>query len=159
MHKNLVLRSQTSLAELTDHQRAAWTFRLALPCALAAALLLTAGCGTRSLDNAPVQDRGTGITRPGDEIKPPLPGAENAGKPGYDMVKPGDTMIRIGLESGQNWRDVARWNGIENPNLIEVGQVLRVVPANGDGAQVVTRPVMPGGVTVADLAPEKRIPC
>jgi lipoprotein NlpD len=57
-----------------------------------------------------------------------LPGAENAGKPGYYTVRPGDTLIRIGLDQGQNWRDVARWNAIDNPNLIEVGQVLRVVP-------------------------------
>jgi lipoprotein NlpD len=37
-------------------------------------------------------------------------------------------MTRIGLETGQSWRDIARWNGLVNPNLIEVGQVLRVVP-------------------------------
>ncbi|MFP5397327.1 MAG: peptidoglycan DD-metalloendopeptidase family protein, partial [Gammaproteobacteria bacterium] len=46
---------------------------------------------------------------------------------GYYTVKPGDTMIRIGLETGQNWRDIARWNNLENPNVIEVGQVLRVI--------------------------------
>lgn len=153
MHKNLASLRQTSLADSTGHQRATWTSRLALHCALAATLLLAAGCGTRSLGNVPVEDRGTGTTRPGGEIKPLLPGAENAGKPGYYMVKPGDTMIRIGLESGQNWRDVARWNGLENPNLIEVGQVLRVVPANGDGAQAVARPVTPGGVAVAPVPP------
>lgn len=54
--------------------------------------------------------------------------ASNAGKPGFYTVKPGDTLVRIGLDHGQNWRDIARWNQIENPNLIEVGQVLRVRP-------------------------------
>jgi lipoprotein NlpD len=58
----------------------------------------------------------------------PLPGAENAGKPGYYTVKPGDTLLRVSLEHGQNWRDLVRWNNIENPNVLEVGQVLRVVP-------------------------------
>lgn len=58
----------------------------------------------------------------------PLPGSENAGLPGYYTVKPGDTLIRIGLDQGQSWRDIARWNAIEKINLIEVGQVLRVVP-------------------------------
>ena len=57
-----------------------------------------------------------------------LPGAENAGKPGYHTVRPGDTLVRIGLENGQNWRDIARWNNLDNPNVLEVGQVLRVAP-------------------------------
>ena len=83
-----------------------------------------------------------------------LPGAENAGKPGYYTVKPGDTLLRIALEAGQPWRDVARWSQLANPNVIEVGQVLRVVPpvaevtaamapvAAGPVAAV-TRPVAP----------------
>ena len=75
----------------------------------------------------------------------PLPGAENAGKPGYYTVRPGDTLIRIGLENGQNWRDVARWSGLDNPNVIEVGQVLRVVPPVADANAVVVRPVAPAG--------------
>lgn len=74
------------------------------------------------------------------EVKPP-PGAENAGKPGYYTVKPGDTLIRISLENGQNYRDVARWNNLENANLIEVGQVVRVVPPNVDAAAVAARGV------------------
>jgi lipoprotein NlpD len=63
----------------------------------------------------------------------PLPGAENAGKPGYYTVRQGDTLIRIALEHGQNWRDIVRWNAIDNPNVIEVGQVLRVAPPPGSG--------------------------
>jgi lipoprotein NlpD len=61
------------------------------------------------------------------------------------MVKPGDTLIRIGLENGQNWRDIGRWNGLDNPNAIEVGQVLRVVPPAADVNGVVVRPVLPAG--------------
>jgi lipoprotein NlpD len=76
--------------------------------------------------------------------KPP-PGIENAGKPGYYTVKPGDTLIRVGLENGQNWRDIARWNGLDNPNIIEVGQVLRVVPPAVEAPAVVARPVAPAG--------------
>jgi lipoprotein NlpD len=76
----------------------------------------------------------------------PLPGAENAGKPGYYTVKPGDTLIRIGLETGQSWKDISRWNGLANPDLIEVGQVLKVSAtaqsaAVVDSAGVVARPV------------------
>ena len=53
---------------------------------------------------------------------------DQAAKTGYYTVKPGDTLIRIGLDHGQNWRDIMRWNALDNPNLIEVGQVLRVAP-------------------------------
>ena len=53
-------------------------------------------------------------------------------------------MIRIGLDAGQSFRDIARWNNLENPNLIEVGQVLRVMPPTSDNALVVTRPVVSG---------------
>lgn len=128
--------------------------RLALPCALAVAMLVAAGCASRSQRNAPVEDRGTGLSRqlPGaldsGDVKQ-LPGFENAGKAGYYSVKPGDTMIRIGLDNGQNWRDIVRWNNLENPNLIEVGQVLRVAPPASENPQVVVRPVSPGAVAAA----------
>ncbi len=126
--------------------------RLGLSCLLAAGILLVAGCSSRSLTQAPVEDRGTGTARPtlgatDSAIVKQLPGFENAGKPGYYTVKPGDTVIRIGLDTGQNWRDIVRWNNLENPNLIEVGQVLRVVPPSSDNPLVVTRPVTSGSVT------------
>lgn len=116
------------------------------------------GCGTRP-NKAPVEDRGAPASAPppmpvasqGSEVVvapiKPLPGGENAGKPGYYTVKQGDTLIRIGLESGQSWKDIARWNNLDNPNLIEVGQVLRVLPpapasqAVASDTGVVTRPV------------------
>jgi lipoprotein NlpD len=94
-----------------------------------ASLLFVVGCAS-PLHQAPVEDRG----RVGTGLNPTRlpPGAENAGKPGYYTVKPGDTLLRIALEAGQNWRDLVAWNGLENPNLIEVGQVLRVVTVPGD---------------------------
>jgi lipoprotein NlpD len=85
------------------------------------------------------------------EASKPLLGVENAGKPGYYTVKPGDTLMRVGLESGQNWRDVARWNNIENPNLLEVGQVLRVVPPGADAAATTARAIPPTRVETRPL--------
>jgi lipoprotein NlpD len=89
-----------------------------------------------------------------------LPGAENAGKPGYYTVRPGDTLIRIALESGQNWRDIARWNNIDNPNVIEVGQVLRVIPpvaAPTPADVAVARPVSPASAPTAPLPPASAV--
>ncbi len=144
----------------------------------AVALLLVAatlaGCASKSMTPAPVEDRSTGGRPPpvataspsapsgsvttGAEPLKPLPGAENAGKPGYYTVKPGDTLIRVGLDNGQSWRDIVRWNNIENPNVIEVGQVLRVLPpgtAPGETVAVV-RPVPPPPSTTAAPASAPR---
>ena len=124
--------------------------------------LVLAGCGTR-MTKAPVEDRGTSSASsspssvPGMVVTPikPLPGAENAGKPGYYTVKAGDTLIRIGLENGQGWKDIARWNNLDNANLIEVGQVLRVAPPSATAATetgVVARPVASSAVVPASAA-------
>jgi lipoprotein NlpD len=147
-------------------------------CALVAVVAaLAAGCASPD-HRAPVEDR-SGNVRPVPEARLPgtspaagsaaapaggpapasepvrlPPGAENAGKPGYYTVKRGDTLFAIGLESGQSYRDIARWNGLENPNVIEVGQVLRVVPPAAEASAAVTRPVAPAGrVETRPLAP------
>ena len=125
-----------------------------MPLLLLMLVVLLAGCAS-SKNRAPVEERAatprsaaassepaTPPAAPAVEAKPML-NAEHAGKPGYYTVKPGDTLIRIGLENGQNWRDVARWNGIENPNLIEVGQVLRVIAPSVDPNAVAARGVTP----------------
>ena len=135
-------------------QGAAWRFdlgvRVSTMLALVAALGL-AGCASPAY-KAPVEDRGArpaaGASSAGAPVAAgaadagrALPGAENAGKPGYYTVRPGDTLMRIGLDSGQSWRDIARWNNVENPNLVEVGQVLRVVAPGQDAAAAAARGV------------------
>ena len=75
-----------------------------------------------------------------DASRPPAPDS-NSGKAGFYTVKPGDTLIRIGLDNGQNWKDLMRWNNLVNPNLIEVGQVIRIVAPGTDPAGATARPV------------------
>jgi lipoprotein NlpD len=143
--------------------------------AVAAMLTVLAGCASTA-HRAPVEDRKptprvvappTTASAPAANTRPAaaapamtaaeaaasklqLPGWENAGKPGYYTVKPGDTLIRIGLDNGQNWRDVARWSGLENPNIIEVGQVLRVLPPT---AAMVAQPGSASTTAVASTRP------
>lgn len=123
--------------------------RWSMQVALVAGLSLLAACTTTSLDEpgrAPVSDRSFGVAGQPASAAAALPGQENAGKPGYYTVKAGDTLTRIGLENGQSPRDLARWNALENPNLIEVGQVLRVAPPGKDplpaGQGAVAAPVV-----------------
>ena len=102
--------------------------------ALLSAMVLS-GCANKNRP-APVEDRSPNAARAPAKM---VASADNAGKPGYYSVKSGDTLIRIGMDNGQSWRDIARWNNIENPNLIETGQILRVTPPEETG--VVVRPV------------------
>jgi len=44
-------------------------------------------------------------------------------------VKGGDTLSKIGAALGINWRDLAKYNNIENVGKIYVGEVLRLEPA------------------------------
>ena len=108
----------------------------------AVCLALLAACGASPRTPAPVEDRSARMAAPQTDNKP-QPGAENAGKPGYYTVQKGDTLTRIALDHGQAWRDVARWNNLGNPDVIEVGQVLRVAPpgASVETSGVVVRPV------------------
>jgi lipoprotein NlpD len=127
-----------------------------MACVVALAL---AGCGSSPMNRAPVEDRGA-VVSSGPSVAAvvkPAPGFENAGKPGYYTVKPGDTLIRIGLESGQSHKDISRWNVLENPNKIEVGQVLRIIPPVAGAvaaveAGAVTKPVTSGTVTTTPIA-------
>ena len=126
---------------------------------VAAAVLV--GCGSTSLNGAPVEDRGTSAGRTTSSAPAPnrvdpatLPGAENAGKPGYYTVKPGETLMRISSDHGQNWKDIARWSNLENPNVIEVGQVLRVVPpSSATPSAAPVAPAVAGAATTAAATP------
>ncbi len=68
-------------------------------------------------------------------------------------VKPGDTLMRIGLDTGQGWRDIARWNNIDNPNLIEVGQVLKVLAPAGEVTTTTTTTTATSTATFKPLPP------
>lgn len=126
---------------------------------LALAMALS-GCGSKPLTRAPVEDRGAAVVKPSPPTavtitKPaapaPMAASDNAGKSGYYTVKPGDTLIRIGLDNGQSHRDLVRWNNIENPNKIEVGQVLRVVPPAVADTAVTTKPVTNSAVAATPI--------
>jgi murein DD-endopeptidase MepM/ murein hydrolase activator NlpD len=51
--------------------------------------------------------------------------------PGYYRVERGDTLSKIARGNRQSVQNIARWNSLTNPDAIEVGQVLRVVPPGG----------------------------
>ena len=129
-------------------------------------LALLTGCAAprQPARTAPVEERRVASAPAPAPVAPtvgtaaaePPPSSDNAGKPGYYTVRPGDTLYRIGLEHGQSWRDLAAWNNLPNPDRIEVGQVLRVVPPGAEPtpAAVKTQPVASAPVQARPLPAE-----
>ncbi|KFI06746.1 peptidoglycan DD-metalloendopeptidase family protein [Massilia sp. BSC265] len=120
--------------------------RLAL---ITLALSLLAGCNSVTRQ-APVVERAAAPkvvqSRPAPATRVEEPKEEK----GMYTVRRGDTLLRIALDHGENYRDIVAWNNLRDPDDIKVGQVLRVsAPERGERtAGVQTQPVpMPPSVT------------
>lgn len=84
-----------------------------------AAVLLLAACSTPTLRRSViVQTRPDGV---------PVHASGRLHADTY-VVARGDTLYSIAFRVGQDYRDLARWNGIHAPYTITPGQRLRVVP-------------------------------
>jgi lipoprotein NlpD len=128
---------------------------------LAAAVVLAAGCATRQ--PAPVVERKPAPVpaQPAPRQEPARPAAVPAGKPiATHTVKRGETLVGISLQYGLDYRELAAWNGITNPNVISVGQVL-LLSAPGSASTAVAasappaampQPVPPTGSVATPLA-------
>ena len=113
-------------------------------------LLLLAGCQTPSYVPAPVVDLDPEAERQAEvEVKqaekpapPPAPRPDipEGPRPEYYTVQSGDTLAGIGLGFGLSHRDIALWNGIANPDVVQVGQRLRLAPPD---AHPIATPVAP----------------
>src|SRR6185503_12892090 len=91
--------------------------------ALVAVLLLVAACAARR--PAPVSDRTPGADRPPVEAAAPVEPPTPVEKPiPTHTVKRGETLVGIALQYGLDYRELAAWNNITNPNVLSVGQVL-----------------------------------
>lgn len=104
---------------------------------MAASLAVLTACSTTP-NQAPVEDR----SAPNHAAQPkPAPVEETKDKEGYYTVHKGDTLIRIAFDRGLNYRELAAWNSIANPDDIKVDQVLRLSPP--EGVQITAVPTPP----------------
>lgn len=104
-------------------------------------VLLLAGCFSQppvaSVDRASTVPRAAATT--------PL-----VAGPGQYLVKRGDTLYRIALEHGLDYRELAAWNGLANPAALKEGQLLRLTaPGSEQSAGTVATPVGNGSVVEA----------
>lgn len=115
--------------------------------------LTAAGCASHG-GRAPVVER-TSVTPVSSARVPAAPSIatrNESGRPGYYVVKRGDTLHQIALDEGLDWHDLVRWNNLEDPSRIQVGQSLRVNPpeasdsalTNSAGANAQAAPVQVG---------------
>jgi lipoprotein NlpD len=109
--------------------------------ALAFVAAVFGGCASHG--PAPVEDRGAATVT--SEAKAPVATAAAGDGVGFYTVKKGDTLYSISLDHGQDYKDLAAWNSLENPNLIKIGQQLRVVPPEGAAPVAVAKPVSTSG--------------
>ncbi len=65
---------------------------------------------------------------------------ESDPRPEFYTVKKGDTLYLIALDHGLDYKDLAEWNSLDNPNVIRIGQQLRLRPTQ---SPVVTAPLKP----------------
>jgi len=111
-------------------------------------LALLAGCATVSLREAPIIDRSERRAAVAGAAAP----AARAVRDGQYVVQRGDTLYSIALEFGHDYRDLARWNALDDPSKLQVGQTLRVQPpAEAAAATVAAVPVAP--VAAAEVRP------
>lgn len=90
---------------------------------LAAAVL--AGCSSRGR-YAPVMERGSAAK------KSATAGAlrDQDGRPQVYVIAKGDTLYSIAFNYGLDYREVADLNNIQNPDVIHIGQEIRLFPAS-----------------------------
>jgi lipoprotein NlpD len=95
-----------------------------------------AGCASRG--RAPIEERSPrpapAATAPGAPATP----TEGEARPQTYTVKRGDTLKAIASDLGLDYRELAAWNNLENPNRLTVGQVLRVSPPGEPAAASAT---------------------
>jgi lipoprotein NlpD len=112
-----------------------------------AAVLACAGCATRS--PAPVDDRrpssGAAAKPAAPAAAAPAPAPASAPAAAY-VVKRGDTLYSIALEHGVDFRDLARWNNLDDPSKLRLGQTLQVRSPEAQGPTQASAVRAPGAV-------------
>jgi len=132
------------------------TPRLAL---LILSLGILSACSTETRV-APVIDRPAPTASSFRPRPQPAPAVEEA-KPdarGTYTVRRGDTLLRIALDHGQNYRDLVAWNNLADPDDIKDGQVLKVAQPERSANGVVTSPVTMPGAEKVPAVPKKTEP-
>lgn len=95
-------------------------------------LFLLAGCESIGfapiLDNARPDKRTAEKARQQAQDKASTPSTVQTQQSGQHEVQKGDTLFAIAFQNGLDYRDLAFWNNLPAPDVIKIGQVLRLTP-------------------------------
>ncbi len=113
--------------------------------ALIALMLMLAACAARR--PAPVSDRAPPPAPQVAEEPQPVPEVPAEKPIPTHVVKKGDTLVSIALQYGLDYRELAAWNNVTNPNRIDIGQVLILAAPGGmaSASAPVTTPLLQAG--------------
>lgn len=76
---------------------------------------------------APVESRTPG-TKNSASVQANQESVPPVARPGFYIVKKGDTLFSIAHQNERDYRELAAWNGLDDANVIKVGQELRITP-------------------------------
>lgn len=101
------------------------------------AVTVLAGCASSS-SHAPVRDRGVIKTKPATVVPKlaaaPKPAAhEKNATPQTYVVQKGDTLYSIAFNHGLDYHEIAELNSIDKPELVRLGQEIRLTPNAASG--------------------------
>lgn len=79
---------------------------------------------------APIKDRSQAARGTGRAASP-----VSRAEAGQHVVQKGDTLYAIAFQNGLDYRDLAFWNNLESPDVIKIGQILRLTPPDSPGSR------------------------
>jgi lipoprotein NlpD len=137
-----------------------------LPVSLAVLMLLASALVLGGCSHSRIVKRSGDASPSTAQAHKPAPGSSRAEPSpipasGTVTVRAGETLYGISFRFGLRFQDVAAWNGISDPYVINVGQRLRLRPAGQSSTQAntATAPRPPGSsATGVATAPATRVP-
>ena len=132
-----------------------------------------AGYGQKYYDKFAEINNGE-LNLPSLELPSATPESNQTGNYISYVVKKGDTLSKIATLHGVTYKELATYNSISNPNLIKVGQVIKIpkewVPQVGDvvmfngpghyysANSIFGKPCLPGKARIVEIKPSTKHP-
>ena len=119
------------MGEVSNLRLLFWPIGLAM-------LLALDGCGTTKSsapirDYSPAPDMSSGTVKPNKKKKVSSAEAKSIRSSALSdryRVKPGDTLYSISIQFGVDYKELARFNGVDDNNVINIGQLLKIPKAS-----------------------------